>query len=104
MTLSEKSTLFGQLMMLVGQFGADILDRQGGQKMAEDKAGFVQELGELIANYAEDRTGVTAMEYLEDADGFEAVTIYFAGGDEDTVNVTGDSCMGIMADIAQRLL
>lgn len=71
--------------------------------MTEDKAGFVQELGELIANYAEDRTGVTAMEYLEDSDGFEAVTIYFVGGGEDTVNVTGNSCMGIMVDIAERL-
>lgn len=72
--------------------------------MTEDKAGFVQELGELIANYAEDRTGVTAMEYLEDADGFEAVTIYFANGDEDTVNVTGDSIVQIAADITERLI
>lgn len=72
--------------------------------MAENKAGFVQELGELIADYAGGRTGVTAMEYLEDSDGFEAVTIYFAGGDEDTVNVTGDSIVQIAADITERLI
>lgn len=36
MTLSEKSTLFGQLMMLVGQFGADILNREEGEKNEEE--------------------------------------------------------------------
>lgn len=72
--------------------------------MFEDKAGFVQELGELLANYTSDRTGVKCMEYTEDRDGFEAVTVYFANGKERTINVTGDSCLGIMNDVYKALV
>lgn len=71
--------------------------------MEENKAGFVQELGELLANYTADRTGVKCMEYTEDRDGFEAVTIYFDNGAERSVNVTGDSCLGIMDDLHAAL-
>ena len=71
--------------------------------MGENKAGFVRELGELLANYTKDRTGVKSMEYTEDRDGFEAVTIYFDNGAERSVNVTGDSCLGIVDDLHEAL-
>lgn len=59
--------------------------------MSENKAAFVEALGEALAKYSE-RSGVRRLTYRKDTDGFEAVTIYWFGGGEHTVNVTGDSC------------
>jgi hypothetical protein len=40
---------------------------------------------------------------FEDKARFEAVTIYFDNGAERSVNVTGDSCLGIMGDLCTAL-
>lgn len=69
----------------------------------ENKAGFVQELGELLAAHTADRTGVKSLEYSVDPDGFEAVTIVFDNGYARTTNVTGDSCIAIMRRVAKLL-
>ena len=65
--------------------------------MTENKEGFVQELGELLAAYS--REGIAGMSYEKDKDGFEAVTIRYRNGYEKSRNVTGDSVIGIMADV-----
>ena len=71
--------------------------------MDENKAAFVEALGEALAKYSE-RSGVRRLTYRKDTDGFEAVTILFADGGERTVNVTGDSCLGIMSDVYKVLV
>ena len=70
--------------------------------MSENKATFVEELGEILAQHS--RTGVQWLSYSRDADGFEAVTIHYATGGERTVNVTCDSCAAIMHDIYKALI
>lgn len=69
--------------------------------MIENKAGFVRELGELLAKYS--REDIAGMNYEKDSDGFEAVTIRFTNGYEKTANVTGDSCIAIMSDVYKAL-
>ena len=69
----------------------------------EDKAGFVRELGKLLAERTADRTGVKKLEYSVDPNGFEAVTIVFDSGYARTANVTGDSCIAIMRRVAKLL-
>ena len=69
--------------------------------MKEDKATFVKALGAALA-YS--RTGVIDLDYDKDPDGFEAVTILTADGEERAVNVTGDSCLAIMHDIYKALI
>ena len=68
--------------------------------MEENKAGFVRELGELLAKYS--REDIAGMNYDKDSDGFEAVTIRY--GYEKTANVTGDSVIGILSDVYKALL
>lgn len=70
--------------------------------MGENKAGFVQELGELLVKYS--REDIAGISYEKDSDGFEAVTIRYTNGYEKTANVTGDSCLGIMHDVYKALL
>lgn len=69
--------------------------------MEENKAGFVQELGELLAEYS--REDIAGMNYDKDSDGFEAVTIRYTNGYEKTANVTGDSVIGILSDVYKAL-
>lgn len=69
--------------------------------MLEDKAGFVRELGALLAKYS--REDIAALTYHMDEDGFEAVTIRFGNGYEKTVNVTCDSVIKIMQDVCKAL-
>lgn len=71
--------------------------------MNENKAAFVEALGEALAAYSE-LSGVQRLAYSKDPDGFEAVTIYWNTGGEHTVNVTCDSCAAIMHDIYKALL
>jgi hypothetical protein len=68
--------------------------------MFEDKAGFVRELGELLRKYS--RENISHMEY-EEKENVEAVIAHFRNGYSKAVDVTGDSCLGIMTDLACRL-
>lgn len=66
------------------------------------KPDFVAELGRnLRENSREEIFGLT---YDKDPDGFEAVTILYTNGCTRTVNVTGDSCIAIMQDVAKAIL
>lgn len=68
----------------------------------DHKADFVAALGKnLRENSREEIFGLT---YDEDSDGFEAVTILFTSGNTKTVNITADSCIGIMQDVAKALI
>lgn len=69
--------------------------------MSENKTFFVSTLG-VALSYS--RTGVKELSYRKDADGFEGVTIRYANGKERTINVTGDSCLGIMNDVYKALV
>lgn len=69
--------------------------------MNENKADFVRELGELLRRYS--REDIEGMTYDMDNDGFEAVTIRYGNGYERTVNVTGDSVIGILSDVYKAL-
>lgn len=66
------------------------------------KQKFVEDIGAAFALHDE-QFDIDYMEYDCDRDGFEAVTIYFEGGGRKTINVTGDSCVGILKDIARAL-
>lgn len=70
--------------------------------MTENKEGFVQELGELLAAYS--RESIAGMIYEKDEDGFEAVTIRYMNGYEKSRNVTGDSVIGILSDVYKALI
>ena len=50
------------------------------------------------------REDIAGMNYEKDSDGFEAVTIRFTNGYEKTANVTGDSCIAIMADVYKAMI
>lgn len=68
----------------------------------ENKAQFVAELGDLLSLHS--RAGVRWLKYYKDSDGFEAVDILFKSGAVKTINVTADSCIAIMKDIAKAIL
>lgn len=69
--------------------------------MKENKAMFVKALGAALA-YS--RESIADLDYIEDSDGFEGVTIIFSNGDERTIDVTGDSCIAIMHDVYRALV
>lgn len=71
--------------------------------MKENKAAFVEALGEALAKYSE-LSDVQRLAYRKDPDGFEAVTIYWFSGGERTINVTCDSCAAIMHDVYKALV
>lgn len=68
----------------------------------ENKAQFVAELGDLLSLHS--REGIRWLKYYKDPDGFEAVDILFESGAVKTVNVTADSVIAIMKDVAKALL
>lgn len=68
----------------------------------DHKADFVTALGKNLRENS--REEIFGLDYDEDSDGFEAVTILFASGNQKTVNVTADSCVGIMMDISKALM
>lgn len=70
--------------------------------MNENKQAFVEGLGVLLATFS--REEIVRMSYDKDNDGFEAVTISYGNGYERTVNVTGDSCLGMMHDLYRALI
>lgn len=69
--------------------------------MNENKAAFVQELGELLAKYT--RENISHMEY-EEKENVEAVIVHFRNGYSKAVDVTGDSCLAIMHDVYKALI
>ena len=66
------------------------------------KADFVAALGAALMNHS--REDVMGIDYDVDPDGFEAATIFFTDGNSKTVNITADSCVGIMMDISKALM
>lgn len=70
--------------------------------MQENKQAFVRELGELLKKYS--REAVRELVYFEDSDRFEAVEIIYEDGHRRTVNVTADSVVAVMKDIARAML
>lgn len=70
--------------------------------MQENKQAFVSELGELLKKYS--REAVRELVYFEDSDRFEAVEIIYEDGHRRTVNVTADSVVAVMKDIARAML
>ena len=70
--------------------------------MQENKQAFVRELGELLKKYS--REVVSELVYFEDSDRFEAVEIIYEDGHRRTVNVTADSVVAVMKDIARAML
>lgn len=70
--------------------------------MQENKQAFVSELGELLKKYS--REAVRELVYFEDSNRFEAVEIIYEDGHSRTVNVTADSVVAVMKDIARAML
>lgn len=70
--------------------------------MQENKQAFVRELGVLLKKYS--REAVGELVYFEDSDRFEAVEIIYEDGHRRTVNVTADSVVAVMKDIARAML
>lgn len=70
--------------------------------MQENKQAFVRELGELLKKYS--REAVRELVYFEDSNRFEAVEIIYEDGHRRTVNVTADSVVAVMKDIARAML
>ena len=68
-----------------------------------NKANFVSELGRLLNDYTNHRTGVVELVYNDD-NGFETVEIVFDNGNTRKVNVTFDSEIAIMNDVYNALL
>lgn len=66
------------------------------------KADFVAALGAALRNHS--REDVMGIDYDVDPDGFEAATILFTDGNSKTVNVTADSCIALMKDVAKAIL
>jgi len=70
--------------------------------MQENKQAFVSELGELLKKYS--REAVRELVYFEDSDRFEAVEIIYEDGHRRMANVTADSIIAVMKDIARAML
>jgi hypothetical protein len=68
----------------------------------DSKADFVAALGAALRDHS--REEIFGLTYDKDPDGFEAVTILYTNGCTRTVNVTGDSCIAIMQDVAKAIL
>lgn len=68
----------------------------------DHKADFVTALGKNLRENS--REEIFGLDYDEDPDGFEAVTILYTNGSTRSVNVTGDSCIAIMLDVAKALM
>lgn len=70
--------------------------------MTENKQAFVDVLSVALTTYS--RSGIKKLEYHQDSDGFEGVTITYIDDFERTINVTGDSCLAIMHDLYKALI
>ena len=72
------------------------------EREEENKAGFIQALGEVLHHYAR-RTDVVKAEYVQDEHGEEFAVITFNDGWNREICITGDSCLTIMQDIYKKL-
>lgn len=71
--------------------------------MEENKKLFVEKLGSLIKRQT--RAGQTIKEIRYESSLIaERVVIVFNGGSTKAINITGDSCIAIMADIVKALM
>lgn len=71
--------------------------------MEENKKLFVEKLGSLIKRQT--RAGQTIKDLRYESSLIaERVVIVFYGGSTKAINITGDSCIAIMADITKALM
>ena len=68
----------------------------------DHKADFVAALGKNLRENS--REEIFGLVYDGEMEGLETVVILFTNGNTKTVNVTADSCIGIMMDVAKALL
>jgi len=68
----------------------------------DHKADFVAALGKNLRENS--REGIFGLTYERHPDESETVTILFTSGNTKMVNVTADSCVAIMKDIAKALI
>ena len=69
--------------------------------MNENKRAFVSALETALILYSREK--IAKMEYAVTENGTELVKIQLAGGNTIMQDVTGDSCIAIMRDIARAL-
>ena len=69
--------------------------------MNENKRAFVSALETALILYSREK--IAKMEYTVTESGMELVKIQLAGGNTIMQDVTGDSCIAIMRDIARAL-
>jgi len=69
--------------------------------MNENKRAFVSALETALVLYSRER--IAKMEYTVTDSGMELVRIQLAGGNTIMQDVTGDSCIAIMHDIARAM-
>lgn len=74
----------------------------GSSSTTENKQAFVDALSVVLTTYS--RSGIKKIEYHQDSDGFEGVTITYIDDFERTINVTGKSCLAIMHDLYKALI
>lgn len=71
----------------------------------ENKKAFVGELSLALVMYSRARiAGIEYKSHDEAWEGLDTVDIRFADGHRKVIDVTGDSCIAIMEDIAQALM
>lgn len=68
----------------------------------DHKADFVTALGKNLRENS--REEIFGLVYDGEMEGVETVVILFTSGKTKTVNVTADSCLGIMMDVAKALM
>lgn len=68
----------------------------------DHKADFVAALGKNLRENS--RENIFGLVYDGEMEGLETVLILFTDGSRKEVNVTADSCLGIMLDVAKALI
>lgn len=66
----------------------------------ENKKDFIRDLETALILYS--RENIKGLEYIR-TEYDEYMTIKFTTGYEKTINITGDSCLGIMKDVVRGL-
>lgn len=66
----------------------------------ENKRRFISALESALIMYS--RVNLARLEYWV-CNGDEYITVKFTTGFEKTINITGDSCLGIMKDVVRGL-
>lgn len=71
----------------------------------ENKKDFVAELGELLNKYS--REEIKSLKYIKKNEAFnnaETVSIYFSNGEKKIIDVSANSNVGIMYDVARAIM